>query len=48
MNDLNCLLDFILKFSERMLVSGANLERLENSVYHICDAYGCQDVHFSR
>lgn len=46
MNDLNCLLDFILKFSERMLVSGANLERLENSVYHICDAYGCQDVHF--
>ncbi|MCD8366703.1 MAG: threonine/serine exporter family protein [Clostridiales bacterium] len=46
MNDLNQLLEFILKFSERMLVSGANLERLDDSVYRICDAYGCQDVHF--
>ncbi|MCD8085757.1 MAG: threonine/serine exporter family protein [Clostridiales bacterium] len=46
MNDLNDILEFILKFSERMLVSGANLERLDDSVYRICDAYGCQDVQF--
>ncbi|MCD7916965.1 MAG: threonine/serine exporter family protein [Clostridiales bacterium] len=46
MNDLNDILEFILKFSERMLVSGANLERLDDSVYRICEAYGCQDVHF--
>lgn len=46
MKDLDYLLEFLLRFSERMLVSGANLERVDDSVYRICDAYGCQDVQF--
>ncbi|MCD7834899.1 MAG: threonine/serine exporter family protein [Lachnospiraceae bacterium] len=46
MNEAEYILDFALKLSEKMLISGANLERVNDTVYRICDSYGCDDVHF--
>ncbi|MCD7737245.1 MAG: threonine/serine exporter family protein [Lachnospiraceae bacterium] len=45
-NDLEYLLDFSLKLGEKMIVSGANLERVTDTIYRVCDSYGCQDIHF--
>ncbi|MCD8149208.1 MAG: threonine/serine exporter family protein [Clostridiales bacterium] len=38
--------EFALKLGERMLISGANLERVTDAVYHICESYHCREVHF--
>lgn len=46
MRETEYLFDFVLKLSEKMLISGANLERVNDTVYRICDSYGCEDVHF--
>lgn len=46
MTNLEYLVDFALKFGEQMLISGANLERVNDSIYRICDSYGCRDAHF--
>ncbi|MCC8101364.1 MAG: threonine/serine exporter family protein [Clostridiales bacterium] len=46
MSEAEYILDFALRLSEKMLVSGANLERVNDTVYRICDSYGCDDVHF--
>ncbi|MCD7819899.1 MAG: threonine/serine exporter family protein [Lachnospiraceae bacterium] len=46
MNNLEYILDFILKLSEKMLISGANLERVNDTVYRICDSYGCEEAYF--
>ncbi|MCD8230861.1 MAG: threonine/serine exporter family protein [Clostridiales bacterium] len=45
-NNLDYITEFALKLSEKMLVSGANLERVTDTVYHICESYHCKDVHF--
>ncbi len=46
MSNLDYILDFVLEFSEQMLLNGANLERVNDTLYRICDSYGCEDVHF--
>ncbi len=46
MGNPDYILDFALKFSEQMLLCGANLERVNDTLYRICDSYGCEDVHF--
>lgn len=46
MTNLEYIVDFALRFGESMLISGANLERVNDSIYRICDSYGCREVHF--
>ncbi len=46
MTPLEYVLDFSLKFGEALWHSGATLERINDSVYRICDSYGCKEVHF--
>ena len=38
------LLEFIVNISRQMIVSGANLERVELAIGRICDGYGLKDV----
>ncbi|MCD7744250.1 MAG: threonine/serine exporter family protein [Lachnospiraceae bacterium] len=44
--NLQYLVDFALKFSEAMLSAGANLERVNDTIYRICDSYDCRETHF--
>lgn len=41
---LENILDFCVDLSRRMVVSGANLERVSLAVDRICHAYGLHDV----
>ena len=38
------VLEFIVNISRQMIVSGANLERVELAIGRICDGYGLKDV----
>ncbi len=44
--NLEYLVDFALKFGEAMLSAGANLERVNDTIYRVCDSYGCRETHF--
>ncbi|MCD8023805.1 MAG: threonine/serine exporter family protein [Lachnospiraceae bacterium] len=46
MSDLECIVDFALKLGEDMLIAGANLERVNDTIYRICASYGCREAHF--
>ena len=42
--ELECILDFCANLSRKMILSGANLERVELAVERICHAYSLEDV----
>ena len=42
--DSELVLEFCVELSRRMVVSGANLERVQLAVEHICNAYSLSDV----
>lgn len=44
MEKLDYILDFCKELGKQMIVSGANIERVDLSVEHICHAYGLHDV----
>ncbi|MCC8045796.1 MAG: threonine/serine exporter family protein [Clostridiales bacterium] len=44
--DLNHLLGFSLRLGEQMIRCGANIERVSDTVYRVCESYHCQDVQF--
>ncbi|MCD8012233.1 MAG: threonine/serine exporter family protein [Lachnospiraceae bacterium] len=44
--NLDYLLDFSLRMGEELIVCGANIERVSDTVYRVCDSYHCRDVQF--
>ncbi len=46
MSRLDYILDFVLDFSEKMLVCGGTLERTNDTLVRICASYGCKDIQF--
>ena len=42
--DYSKLLQVILDIAEEMLVCGAEVSRVEDSIERMCDAYGCTRV----
>ena len=43
-SDMELVLDFVIDLSRQMVLSGANLERVELAVEKICSRYGLSDV----
>lgn len=41
---IGLVLDFVTDLSRDMIVSGANIERVELAIYRICEAYGLIDI----
>lgn len=46
-SQIECVLDFCVDLSRRMIVSGANLERVKLAVERICHAYKLHDISIS-
>lgn len=44
MERIDYILDFCKELGKQMIVSGANIERVDLSIEHICHAYGLHDV----
>ncbi|MCD8104098.1 MAG: threonine/serine exporter family protein [Lachnospiraceae bacterium] len=43
---LDDLLGFSMKLGEQMIRCGANIERVSDTVYRICESYHCQNIQF--
>ncbi|MGM9594242.1 MAG: threonine/serine exporter family protein, partial [Candidatus Onthomonas sp.] len=44
MKDIELVLDFSAKLGKQMLLSGANLERVNTTIYRICHCYGLREI----
>ncbi len=44
--DIEHVLDFALRLGESLILCGANIERVRDTVYRVCDSYECRDVQF--
>lgn len=44
MKKTECILDFTVKLGQRMLLSGANLERVNDTMYRICESYKLEEI----
>ena len=44
MNRIDYILDFCKELGKRMIVSGANIERVDHCIERVCHAYGLHDV----
>lgn len=42
--DIELVLDFSVKLGKQMLLSGANLERVNTTIYRICHCYGLREI----
>ena len=44
MKRIDYILDFCKELGKQMIVSGANIERVDHTINRICHAYGLHDV----
>lgn len=38
------ILEFTVKLGQRMILSGANLERVNDTMYRVCESYGLEEI----